>query len=150
MESYANENADELLQMLTAKGVNLLDLRPYLSGTVELIEQNYFVTDHHWNYDGAFTAFQKISERTEELFPGLEMELTYTERSNWKGETLENWFLGSRGKRVGAWFAGTDDFTWYVPAFETNMSCAVPKYRSLYHGTFEKANLREKYITEKN
>lgn len=150
VESFANENTDELLELLAENDVTTLDLRPYLNGTVELLEKNYFVTDHHWNYDGAFVAFQKISGRVAELFPERTINLAYTEKLNWKSSSLENWFLGSRGKRVGAWFAGTDDFTWYVPAFETKMSCAVPKYRSLYKGDFSKANLREKYVTEKD
>jgi len=150
VKSYANESTDELLGLLNVGNVNILDLRPYLSETVELLEQNYFVTDHHWNSNGAFTAFQKISGRLAELFPERRINLTYTERSNWEENKLDNWFLGSRGKRVGAWFAGVDDLSWYVPRFETNMSCAIPKYRSLYKGDFTEANLREKYSTEKN
>lgn len=150
VESYANENTEELLQLLNASKVNTLDLRPFLSETKELLEQNYFVTDHHWNSDGAFTAFQKISGKLTEIFPERRFDLTYTERSNWEEVTRKNWFLGSRGKRVGAWFAGVDDLSWYVPKFETFMSCAVPKYRSLYKGDFTAANLRETYSTEKN
>lgn len=149
VESYANENADELLEALTAGGVATLDLRPYLSETVELIEKNYFITDHHWNSYGAFTAFQKISGQVAGMLPEQTMDLSYTDLNNWESHTLENWFLGSRGKRVGTWFAGSDDFIWLTPKFETMMSCAVPKYRSLYSGTFAEANLREKYIAEK-
>lgn len=149
IDSYANENADELLAALNSGGVKNLDLRPYLSETVELIEENYFVTDHHWNYYGAFTAFQKIAEKTAELFPEKRMDLSCTQLENWSSNTLEDWFLGSRGKRVGAWYVGTDDLTWLVPDFETRMSCAIPKYRSLYSGSFSDANLRTQYITEK-
>ena len=150
VESYANENADELLAALSDGGVTTLDLRPYLSETVELLEENYFVTDHHWNSYGAFTAFQKIADQVAGMFPEKSMELSCTDLNNWESHTLENWFLGSRGKRVGIWFGGTDDFTWLTPKFDTRMSCAVPKYRSLYSGTFEKSNLRTKYVTEKN
>lgn len=150
VESYANENADELLAALKNGAVTTLDLRPYLSETAEMIEEFYFATDHHWNAYGAFVAFQKISEQVAVMFPEKSIDLSYTDWLNWESHTLENWFLGSRGKRVGAWYAGTDDFTWLTPKFETKMSCAIPKYRSFFNGSFTTANMREKYSAKKD
>lgn len=148
--SYANENMNELLQYLEEKELNVLNLAPYFNETEELIETYYFRTDHHWTYEGAFVAFQKISEKIATLFPEREYNLTATELDRWERHTLENWFLGSRGKRVGNWFAGTDDFTWFTPLFETEMSCAIPKHRQLHSGDFVEANMRTKYLEEKN
>lgn len=148
--SYANENAAELLAYMEELQIETLNLAPYISETEELIEKYYYKTDHHWNYTGAFVAFQKICERISLMFPEKAVDLTNTDFSRWESHTLENWFLGSRGKRVGSWFAGTDDFTWYTPLFETEMSCAIPKNRQLFSGDFTTANMREKYLKEKN
>lgn len=148
--SYANENKEELLAYLEEEKVDVLNLSPYLSETKELIETYYFKTDHHWNNTGAFVAFQQICEKIAGLFPEQEWNKSYTEFEQWESHTLENWFLGSRGKRVGTWFAGTDDFTWYTPLFETEMSCAIPKHRQMFFGNFEEANMRQKYLEEKS
>ncbi len=148
--SYANENTDELLEKLQAEQVEILDLRPYLNADVELIEKYYFRTDHHWNFAGAFVAYQQIATRIAELFPDKEVDLTYTQWEQWESHTLENWFLGSRGKRVGPLFAGVDDLTWYTPKFETRMSCAVPKYGNVFTGDFTEANLRTNYLERRN
>jgi len=148
--SYANQNKNELLGYLEEAEIDVLNLSPYLSDTKELIETYYYRTDHHWNNTGAFVAFQKISEKIAGLFPEEEWNLNRTEFAQWESHTLKNWFLGSRGKRVGSWFAGTDDFTWYTPLFETEMSCAIPKHRQMYSGDFTEANMRGKYLEEKN
>lgn len=150
VESYAIENLEELVGALEEQEISTLNLVPYLSATEELIENYYFKTDHHWNNTGAFLAFQKICERIASMFPEKELDLSYTQLEQWESHTLKNWFLGSRGKRVGAWFAGTDDFTWYTPLFETEMSCAIPKYRKLYSGDFVASNIRQDYLEEKD
>lgn len=49
-ESYGNENADELLQLLGEGQVDIYDLRPMLSKTAEQVEQYFFRTDHHWKF----------------------------------------------------------------------------------------------------
>lgn len=148
--SYANENTEELLGLLEEKQVEVLDLRPYLNANVELIEQYYFKTDHHWNFAGAFVGFQQIASRIAELFPEKNMDLTYTQWDQWESHTLEDWSLGSRGKRVGPLFAGLDDLTWYTPKFETNLYRYVPKYDVTFEGEFTQVNMRTKYIERRD
>ena len=130
--------------------MEFLDLRPYLSANVDLINKYYFKTDHHWNFTGAFVGFGKIAEKVAVMFPEKEIDLTYTKWEQWESHTLEKWFLGSRGKRVGMLFAGVDDITWYTPKFETNMYRSVPKYNAVFEGDFVKTNIREKYIEKKD
>lgn len=149
-QSYANEMADAALASFTSGGVDTLDLRPTLSATPELLEKNFYRTDHHWNSDGAFEAFQLIVQALAERFPDRGIDLTYTQNDQWERHTLSNWFLGSQGKRVGQYFGGTDDLIWYTPCFETEMSCSVLKYSRLYKGDFSDANIREEYIESKD
>ncbi len=148
--SYANENADELLKLLSEKQVETLDLRPMLSETVEQINRYYFKTDHHWNFEGALVGFGEVAKRIAAMFPEEGLDLTYTEPEQWESHTLEDWFLGSRGKRVGVFFGGVDDITWYTPKFETDLVTNIPKNKKVYEGDFNVANLREKYSTSKD
>jgi len=150
VDSYCNEEADELLGGLRASQVDTLDLRPYLSETPEQIEKYFFATDHHWNYTGAFVGFQKVMEEISRLFPEQNIDLTYTQWDQWESHTIENHFLGSRGKRVGVFFGGVDDLTYYTPKFETEMSCALPKYEDLFKGDFIAANMRQKFLDERD
>lgn len=148
--SYANQNADTLLSGLSAGNVKTLDLRPVLTQTPEILEKYFTKTDHHWNNDGAFVAFQEILDCLCKQFPDGGIDLTYGQADQWERHSIDNWFLGSKGKRVGTFFGGIDPLIWYTPKFETEMSCAIPKYGSLFRGDFTEANIRAKYIEEKN
>lgn len=150
VSTYGNKNADGLLSQLSAEGIKTLDLRPLLAQTPEMLEQYFYKTDHHWNADGAFVAFREILNYLYELFPDGNIDLTYAQTDQWERHSIDDWFLGSRGKRVGIYFGGTDPLIWYTPKFETEMSCSIPKNGSLFRGDFTAANIREKYIEKKN
>lgn len=147
---YGNKNADSLLLQLSAVGVETLDLRPMISQTPEMLEQYFSKTDHHWNSDGAFVAFREILNCLHELLPEGNIDLTCAQADQWERHCIDNWFLGSLGKRVGIFFGGTDPLIWYTPKFETEMSCAIPKYGNLFRGDFAEANVRRQYIEEKD
>lgn len=151
-ECHSNENADELLGLLTAAGVDVLDLRQELAATPELIEENFFRTDHHWNFTGAFSAFQRIAAELDARFPESGIDLACADIDNWERHELKDWMLGAHGKRTGVYFGGTDDICYYTPLFHTHMSCDIPQSASgaqYYEGDFAAANLRAEYLGER-
>lgn len=147
---YGNKNADSLLSRLSAEKVETLDLRPLLCQTPEILEHYFHRTDHHWNSDGSFAAFQKIMNVLHEWFPEGNIDLAYAQEDQWERHSIDDWFLGSWGKRVGIFFGGTAPLIWYTPKFETEMSCAIPKHGWLYQGDFTEANIRKKFIEKKD
>ena len=148
-ESHCHENANGLLRLLEANGVPTLDLRPELVGSEKALEQYFFRTDHHWNDEGAFLAFQRITERLQAQFPEETILSGITQRENWEKHTLPNYFLGSHGRRVGVGFAGVEDFFYLTPKFETRMSCSVPSDGIYREGSFAQAALAMERITGK-
>lgn len=150
VDCFANDKADEMLKYLTDSGIYTMDMRPVTSATAEMVEQYFYRTDHHWNYEGAFVAFQQIVRWLDEMFPKQNLEVSYAELQNWQKHTLKDWFLGSLGKRVGCLYGGIDDFTWFTPNFETNMSLSIGKRGEFYKGTFEEAIIRERYLENKD
>ncbi len=151
-EHYANENADQLLECLASAQVETLDLRPHTSASVEMVEEFFYKTDHHWNAKGGFIAYQKITEYVKELFPMEAINEDFLDQNQWEVHVKEECFLGSRGKRVGIYFGGVDDLIWFTPRFETEMSCAIPYQSMFYKGDFVEANIRSKWYesTEPN
>ncbi len=145
----AGEKADRWVADLMRAGVRVLDLRRLLAGTEADLERNYYRTDQHWNGDGAFLAFGKILEEARALL-GDGVDTSVSREPLWQRNVLDHWFLGSFGKRVGELYAGTDALLWRTPRFETEMSCTVEKHKSFYRGTYTEANLREKYLLERD
>ena len=148
-ESHCHENADGLLRLLNANGVPTLDLRPELVGSVDVLEQYFYRTDHHWNAEGAFVAFQRITESLQNQFPTETIVSGMTQRENWEKHTLPDYFLGSHGRRVGTGFAGVEDFLYLTPRFDTQMSCSVPSDGIYREGSFAEAALAMERITGK-
>ena len=146
-ESHCHENADGLLRLLDGNGVPVLDLRPELVGSEEALERYFYRTDHHWNDEGAFAAFQRITERLQEQFPEETIRSYITERENWEKHTLKNYFLGSHGRRVGIGFAGAEDFFYLTPQFDTQMSCSIPSSGIYREGSFAEAALNMERLT---
>lgn len=144
-ESHCHENANGLLALLEAGGVPALDLRPELVGSADALERYFYRTDHHWNAEGAFVAFQRIVERLGEGDICSEV----TQRENWEKHILPNYFLGSHGRRVGIGFAGVEDFLYLTPKFDTQMTCAVPSNGIYREGSFAEAAMNMERISGK-
>ena len=120
LEEFGNDCADAFLGELEELGLEWFDLRP-------LFESNgiysgwFFTTDHHWKPEAAFFAWQNLAQVLD-LAYGFPTSTSYTDPNNWTTKQLEDYFLGSQGKRVGSLYAGVDDFTIYTPKFETYLT----------------------------
>lgn len=143
--NFANENADQMLNLLEKNNVKTLDLRPFTCQTAALVENHFYATDHHWNPLGAFVGYQKITEYIQQSFPGTQINREYLDLDNWTVHKKDNWFLGSRGKRVGTKFGPVDNLIWITPDFDTEISCAIPYSNRFYKGNFTEANIRPEW-----
>lgn len=134
---YSNENADAFLWTLEEQGTAYTDLRP-------LFEENgaypdwFFRTDHHWRPEAAFFAWQYLAVLLEEEY-GFATDPAFTRADSWERTVLEDFFLGSQGKRVGTLYGGTDDFTLYTPKFATNLTYTCPFYAIHRTGPFQES-----------
>ena len=120
MAENGNTTADAFLEGLDQWGTSYVDLRP-------LFESNgiysgwFFNTDHHWKPEAAFFAWQNLAQVLDHNY-GFTTPAALTDPANWSTTVLDDFFLGSQGKRVGSLYAGVDDFTIYTPKFETNLT----------------------------
>ena len=129
---YANENADVLLKTLNEQQVETVDLREYFKEMP--IQEEYFITDHHWKIKTAFEAVNYISEILNNEY-NFNTDNFYTDINHYHITTQENAYLGSIGKRNGKFYGGLDDFEYIVPNFETQLS--VNKSGDVKNGSFE-------------
>ena len=137
LEESGNACCDAYLAGLEELGVDYFDLRP-------LFESNgiysgwFFNTDHHWKPEAAFFAWQHLAQALDDRY-GFVTPAALTQPANWDKTVLEDFFLGSQGKRVGTLYAGTDDFTLYTPRFDTNLTYASPDGGFDRTGPFEQS-----------
>lgn len=139
-----NEVPEIFCRELESMGVNVLDLRPQLTSSTEAVAKNFFNTDHHWTIDAAFSACPTIAGRILDLL-GFDNQLAREcfDPIKWNRFEKKDWFLGSRGRRVGRFFAGVDDISWYEPKSVARMSCAIPNREIFRDRSFSEALIKK-------
>ncbi len=134
---FSNDNADAFLKLLT--DVDVVDTRKIISATADDVTRYYSKTDHHWNFEGAFKAFQTIAPKMLSML-GENADcanLQQLDEKNWDKVGLGRPFLGSVGRRTGCWFAGMDENVSYLlPRFDTELSIMIPRHQMFLHGIF--------------
>lgn len=147
-EEFANDNARRILGGLAGQGVPYLDLRAEIAEEGMDYNTLFFNTDHHWKPATALWAAGKIWNELSRRY-GYMVDETLFNMENYNIETKEKWFLGSMGKRTGAWYAGSDDFDVITPKFETSYEfTAITRdgNRLERTGSFDRALLKQDYL----
>lgn len=137
VNAYGNEEADSLLAALDAAGTDYLDLRPLFEAAGDY-DSWFFRTDHHWTPEAGFFTWQVLAEQLER-YCGYTTPEAYTDPASWDTQLLEDFFLGSQGKRVGTLYAGVDDFTIFTPRFDTSLTYTCPFYAIDRTGSFNES-----------
>ena len=122
LEEGGNAYCDAYLENLDRLGVDYVDLRPAFESN-GIYANWFFRTDHHWKPEAAFFAWQNLADELSGRY-GFATDPSLTDPASWSTTVLEDFFLGSQGKRVGTLYAGVDDFTLYTPRFATDLTYA--------------------------
>lgn len=117
---YGNQNMDRITESLSENSVNVVDLRECLNEDGLSTYDIFFRTDHHWNMQGGFWAFNQIVSYIEKTY-GVEVDSKIKNIDNYEVDKYEKWHLGSNGQRTGKYYAGIDDFDLISPKFETEV-----------------------------
>lgn len=133
LRDYHNLEADQYLSVIAEHGIHTIDLRDEM----EVVHsRDFFVTDHHWTAHGAFQANGILTPALAEAY-GFDVFETGLDSESYTVSVLEDYFLGSQGKRVGTLYAGVDDFAIYHPTFDTSFRHQVANTEIDLSGTLE-------------
>ncbi len=133
--SYANTKYYGMIDALSQRGIPYISMRDILDGPDWY--SYFYVTDHHWRNNGAFMAFNAISEYMTEI--GIDSgasDNTLLSKSYDK-IIYDNVFLGTHGRMAGKYFTGLDDYELWLPQFDTDFTLVVPSEGIIKEGSFE-------------
>ena len=135
IEDYGNENADRFLALLNEAGVETLDLREREKAAGIDHYSHFFTTDHHWTPEMGFWAFTEIADFLAARDKSFAVDPVLCDPANYDIEVHPDSFLGSSGRRVGAWYAGKDDFSVIRPRFDTALEVYFSRDGSTRRGS---------------
>lgn len=135
-----------LMDQFQRAGIDIINEQPLFTETQADLERYFYRTDHHWKPTAAFRGTRILMEHLQTLFPEENYMTDVMDLQNWSIHEIPEQFLGSRGRRVGVYYAGLDPLEWMTPDFPTNVSFYYPQDRLFLKGNYEKAFIREQYL----
>lgn len=113
----------------------------------------FYDTDHHWTIESSFYAAKSIAEKLNQEY-GLGFDTNrWFDINQYAHINYPNSFLGSQGIRTGKYYAGKDDFSLFVPAYNTDFiyqHYVGEKLELEKSGDWWNAFIDEKILEDKN
>ncbi len=136
--NYSKENNLYFFSELKQQQIPYMDFTSSLADNHIAENDIFYFTDHHWKTFSGFVATKSLCEELNKRY-SFSYNKQYTNIDQYKVETYPNWFLGSRGKKIGTYFTwhGADDFELITPNFETNLTESQPFKNESRNGNFE-------------
>lgn len=135
IRSYANKNADTLVEGLKFEGIETLDLRDvFLEKGIEP-EKAFYKTEHHWTAETGLTVADILAEELYDYagFPEYLDVLNNVEYFYY--DTLEGAYLGEQGVKLSKAYVEKENITIVSPRFE--MDYHFRNGNEVYTGTFD-------------
>lgn len=135
--SYANINADEIVDGLKKRGVAVLDIRDQIEEEGANNLDLFFKTDHHWKPETALWATNYIIHALENM--NIISEPFVGEAVNpalYRKEVYKNNFLGSSGRAVTLARSGPEDISLFYPLVKTDFTYVIPELGLNKRGDF--------------
>ena len=140
---HSAEMAGEVLDVLRANGIEVLDSRDVLPNCGHSLDELLMVTDQHWSTLAAITMARSIGDRLNAM-TGAQLDTSLMDLSNFETLTHEKLFLGKYGQRLGTGLVDPDDIVEYWPNYPTRIERETKRVVSVDHasGSFREAVTR--------
>jgi len=144
LKDYVTNVKNNFITGIEKNKVNIINLEEKLEGNVN---EWFFKTDHHWNIETAFNAYELIMKNIDK---NVEINLQKKYLNDYSKRVYKDIFLGTYGKRVGKYYVGVDDFSYILPNFKTSLDVINnidwDKESSHLIGEFEKVFTYPEYL----
>ena len=139
LKTYALSNYDRFIDTLNGRHICCYDLRQALASSGISERDYFFITDHHWRPTTGLAMTEAICRELDSRY-GFPYDSEKLKPESYRIDNYENFFLGSKGKKVGTYFtaSGADDFQILLPKFDTKLHEDIPHNNVSRDGDFEK------------
>ncbi len=132
---YSVQKSELVVEILQQKQIPVIDMRSVLEATGEDWWNYFYRSDHHWNNQAAFIAYQQICEYLQSC--GMQMNGSYLQPEAYERNVYQDVFLGTHGRMAGRYYTGLDDYELWLPTFDTQFDLTVASQGIHLRGDFE-------------
>lgn len=144
-----NPRSDAFLAALQSYGVDYLDARVVLDDSSLSPADYRYKTEPHWTIEACFEAYAGLLEKLKQQGVDIDPEGFYAGPHQFTEVAYpQGCYLGKLGKIAGAPYAGYDDFSLIVPAYETSftLSYGPDSPRNPVQGDFASTLLDNRWL----
>ncbi len=137
IDNYSIDNYNSFITELDNSKIPYVDFSKVLTEN-ESKFKTYYNSDHHWTVRSGFAANNALLKELNSRYK-FNYSNQCTDINNYDVTNYPNWFLGSKGKKVGTFFSwnGADDFELITPKFKTDMTEEQPIKNQIRNGEFK-------------
>ena len=139
-----NISCDEFLKSLKDNKIKTLDLRENARNDLKSQYEIFFRTDHHWKPSAGLWASKEICKYINEQL-NWKISISLLDKEKFKVTKLQNYFLGSQGKKLTFSYCNLDDFEIIEPNYKTDFQRFCPQWEN-FSGTFKDVIFCDKHI----
>ena len=133
---YSNQNGERLLSRLSDRGVKTLNLHPLMHENGKTHREQFFRSDIHWRLETGLRAAKEIVSFLNTNCGGG-FERSYLDDDQFTTEFFPKSYVGSQGKKQGAFCVAPEDFTLLHPKYPTDVQYESPSKGINKRGAFE-------------
>lgn len=144
VKDYSNENISNFIKVLQKHGFDYIDLRNVFKNNPDEHYRLYLKSDHHWQPEYAFFAFQQTALKLNSNY-GFNISEQLYNLENFEEKTVpvkeRPYFsigVNSQRKQLGRFFTEEDAFILFEPKFQTDTSLEIPYLNVFIEGSSDK------------
>lgn len=144
VKDCSNENISNYISVLQEQGFDYIDLRNVFKDNSDEHYRLYLKSDHHWQPEYAFFAFQQTALKLNSDY-GFNIPEQLFDYKNFEEKTVPvkerpyySIGVNSQRKQLGRYFTEEDAFLLLEPKFQTNTSLEIPYLNVFIEGSSDK------------
>lgn len=132
---FSNQNADELIKLLTDSGISVLDLREEINNENLNHHELFYKTDNHWKAETGLWATGVLANKIVADY-NLEINVDLLNKDKFDYVEYKDWFIGSQGKKITLARTVPENISLIYPKYITNLDYIIPSKEIHANGDF--------------
>lgn len=146
LNDNTNKITDEFIKNVNNEA-DVFDMRDITGRHGKDYLEMFFKTDHHWTPETGIEFTSKAAEYLNEKY-GFNIDVSVYNKENFNINVLENYFLGSQGRKVTKGYIRPENISIITPKEKTDFSVTIPKTGLDIRGSFEDAFIDKEQINK--
>ncbi len=136
-KDYSRQISNEVNTALRDAGVSIISMEELVNADESIDKLSLFYkTDHHWLPQTALEAASLLGNYLNENC-GFQIDTSLFGLDNYTITTLDNFYLGSYGRKLTTVLADKDDFDILTPNYETDLTVYASMYDNVLRGNIQ-------------